>query len=101
MSKAFSTKFILVNDIQQVLDPSRFLGGPWIHIATAVRGMKEYMCFKHSKTGQTYIEEWDSKVEQLNRIKSDAEFEDISGFFGSLGLLDIRIDKEFKVAKQT
>jgi hypothetical protein len=100
MSKAFGTKFIVVNDIRQPLNPQKFAGGPWLHIATVVRGLKEYMCFKHDiPGGATYIEEFDSSSGQFKRIDSEAEYQDLYQFLWSKGLLlEICKDKETKIA---
>jgi hypothetical protein len=98
--KAFSTKFILVNDIQQGLDPRIFGGGPWVHLATIVRGFKEYMCFKHSKTDKVYIEEiLPSEKGLLKQIEDTNEFTDLQAFLNIHGILDLGINKEFKIAK--
>jgi hypothetical protein len=98
--KAFSTKFILVNDIQQALDPRIFGGGPWVHLATIVRGFKEYMCFKHSKTDKVYIEEvLPSEKGLLKQIEDTNEFTDLQAFLNIHGILDLGINKEFKIAK--
>ena len=100
MSDAFGTKFILMNDTQQVLNRKIFGGGPWLHIATVVRGFKEYMCFKHIPTDIVYIEELDSKEPGLfKKIESDSEFNDLKDFLMSNGLLTLGLDKEFKIAK--
>tara|TARA_Y100001963_G_C6747110_1_gene432182 strand:- start:24 stop:326 length:303 start_codon:yes stop_codon:yes gene_type:complete len=100
MSKAFGTKFIILNDTQQILNSRVFGGGPWLHIATVVRGLKEYMCFKHTPTDKVYIEEIDGKSPNLfKQISSQSEFDDIKNFLLEKGLLTFGIDKEFKVAK--
>ncbi len=100
MADAFGTKFILVNDTQQVLNQKIFGGGPWLHIATVVRGLKEYMCFKHIPTDVVYIEELDPKDPTLfKKIEADSEFNDLKDFLMSQGLLSIGLNKEFKIAK--
>ena len=61
--KTFGTEFIIVNDVRQRLSNKIFGGGPWLHIATVIRGLKEYLCFKKDiPGGQTYIEEFDSST---------------------------------------
>ena len=101
MSKnAFGTKFILVNDIQQPLNPKIFGGGPWIHLATIMRGFKEYICFKHSKTDKVYIEEvLPSEKGLFKQIEDNNEFADLQNFLTAHGILDLGINKEFKIAK--
>ena len=101
MSKAFGTKFILINDVQQILDPRTFGGGPWLHLASVVRGFKEYMCFKHTPTDTIYIEELDASSPHLfKKIKDEAEFRDLEAFLKSLGILSIGTNMEYKVAKE-
>lgn len=99
MAKAFGTKFIVVNDIQQTLNPKIFGGGPWLHLVSFVRGLKEYMCFKHMPTDQIYIEELDPTSPTLfKKIESKAEFEDVQNFMKELGHLNLGVDEEFKIA---
>jgi hypothetical protein len=99
MSKAFGTKFLVINDGQQALNPAVFGGGPWLHLVSFVRGLKEYICFKHVPTDQIYIEELDPTNPSLFKmIDSQAEFEDAQAFLKERGYLEIGTNKEFKVA---
>jgi len=99
MSKAFGTDFVIINDVQQILNPKVFGGGPWIHLATIVRGFKEYMCFKHQPTELVYIEEVDpTHPTLLKKIQDQTEFKDLEEFLTLRGILAIAKDKEFKVA---
>ena len=101
MSKSFGTKFIISNDVVQYLNPKIFGGGPWLHLATLHRGFKEYMCFKHVPTDQTYIEEFDPKNSYpFKKIKNDNEFSDIHAFLKDAGILDIKIGGEIKIARK-
>jgi len=101
MSDAFGTKFILVNDVIQPLPPKIFGGGPWLHIATVVRGFKEYCCFKHVPTDKVYIEEVDSSSPTLFKLIADKnEWKDLYGFLQQKGILAIVAGKEIKIAKQ-
>ena len=100
-SEAWGTKFILVNDVQQPLPPKIFQGGPWIHMATVVRGLREYMCFKHQPSGKIYIEIVNPKNPALlEKITDEVEFEDLHGFLRMHGVLEVGAGKEFKVAKK-
>lgn len=101
MINAFGTEFIVVNDIRQRLNPKIFGGGPWIHLATVIRGLKEYLCFKHdSPEGGTYIEEFDSSIGRFKQIKDQNEWNDLYQFLWRKGLLlEICKDREVKVAK--
>lgn len=90
MSNAFGINFVIVNDTQQVLNPKIFLGGPWIHLATIVRGFKEYMAFSHKDTNEMYIEEADPKEPGLfKRINDDKEWADLYRFLEDAGILSI------------
>jgi hypothetical protein len=100
MSEAFGTNFIVINDTQQILNPKIFQNGPWMHIASVVRGLREYMCFKHVPTDAVYIEEVDPTIPTLfKKIKSDNEFNDLRDFLKEKGLLSFGVNREFKVAK--
>lgn len=102
MSKSFGTNFLLVSDVQFQIDPNRTWlgGGPWIHLGTAIRGVKEYMCFKHAVTDAVYIEELDEKEPGLFKAISDPqEREDIEAFFRAAGVLGMGVGLEFKVGK--
>jgi len=99
MSKSFGTKFILVSDVQQFLNPKIFGGGPWVHLATIVRGFKEYMCFKNTQDDKTYIEYVDpTHSTLLKRIDDDIEFAEIEEFLRQAGILKVDLTKEFKIA---
>jgi len=101
MSKSFGTKFILVNDIRQQLPPSIFKGGPWLHLATVVRGFKEYCCFQHIPSSKVYIEEIDSSSPSLfKQIKDENEFQDLRRFLEQKAILAFAKNKEIKVAKK-
>jgi hypothetical protein len=101
MSSSFGTKFILLNDVQAFLPIEVFGGGPWIHLATIGRGIKKYICLKHSATGKTYIEEIDEKEPALfKKIEDDKEWADIYRFLDMHKLLKFEMGKEYKIAKQ-
>jgi len=101
MSKTFGTKFILVNDVIQSLPDKIFGGGPWLHIATVVRGFKEYCCIKHIPTDKIYIEEVDSSSATIfNYIKDKSEWQDLYDFLQQRGVLAFAVGKEIKIAKQ-
>ena len=101
MSKSFGTKFIVVNDVIQPLPSAIFGNGPWLHIATVVRGFHEYCCFKHMKTDKIYIERVDPTSPTLFvQIKDQSEWNDIRMFLQQKGILAFGVGKEIKVAKQ-
>lgn len=96
--KSFGTNFVIVNDVIQALDPKIFQGGPWTHLATVVRGLKEYMAFKHAVTGRVYIEQVDNKEPGLlKRIESEAEWYDIAQFLADAKLLEVGTRRELKI----
>lgn len=100
MSKSFGKEFIIVNDVIQPFPPGTFAGNCWIHLATVVRGFKEYCCFKNSKTNKIYIEEVDDSLPHyFKQISDNLEFEELSKFLIEVGVLSIGVNQEFKVAK--
>ena len=50
-------EFILASNIRTPLPPAIFCGGPWTHLATAKRGLREYVCILHEPTQKIYLEE--------------------------------------------
>jgi len=101
MSKSFGTKFILINEIQQKLPPEIFGGGPWLHIATILRGFKEYCCFKHIPTDKVYIEEVHATSDTIfKQIKDPQEWQDLYSFLQGKGVLAYITGKEIKIAKK-
>lgn len=97
MGHAFGHKFILVNDIRTPLDVMTFRGGPWVHLATVKRGLKEYVAIQHATTGKVYVEEVDEKEPGLfKRIKEDAEWADVYRFLKAAGIF--AVDSEKKIA---
>lgn len=100
MKKAFGTDFVLVSDIRQLLPIHIFLNGPWIHLATVKRGLKEYMAFNKMGTRITYIEEVDNTHPGLlKKIDDEAEWQDVYKFLLEKGCLIIAgVDYEIKAA---
>lgn len=100
MNKAFGHEFIIVNDVIQKLDPKVFQNGPWYHIATVRRGLREYMAFARLKSesknpwkdfhqAEVYIEIIDPHTVALSKIEDDAEWEDVVRFLQDAKLLEI------------
>tara|TARA_Y100001938_G_C8072914_1_gene424235 strand:- start:1466 stop:1786 length:321 start_codon:yes stop_codon:yes gene_type:complete len=101
MSNVFGTKFILVNKVQQQLPPKLFGGGPWLHLATVVRGFQEYCCFKHVPSGKIYIEYVDPTLPTLFKVISDDnEFNDLRDFLVEQGVLSFGVGQEMQIAKE-
>lgn len=86
--------FVIINDIRQAMD-NKLPHGPWIHHATIKRGFKEYIVFRHQRTGKVYLEE----VEQqratlvLKQIEDQNEWDDLYSFCLNAGLLLVADDK--------
>lgn len=94
---AFGFNFVLVNDVQQMLDP-KIVGPGWVHLATVKRGLKEYCAFKHVNHRDTYIEEVDIHHPGIfKKIEDDAEWADVYRFLMDRGCLTISgLDRELK-----
>ena len=102
MSSAFGTNFVIVNDVIQKLPPTIFGGGPWLHIATIVRGFKEYCCFRHVPSDKVYIEEVDPTSAILfKQIEDVNEWNDLRQHLEQKGILAFGVGREVKIAKQT
>jgi hypothetical protein len=99
--KSFGQDFILVNDVQQLLDPKIFKGGPWVHLATVRRGLKEYCAFRPLKGRRAFIEEVDPTEPGLfKQIEDDTEWKDLHSFLLDRGCLLISgIGHELKGGK--
>lgn len=81
---SFGLGFVLINDVRQRLHPSIFSGGPWEHLATVIRGTKEYVAIRHLRTGKVYLEEID-QLGNFSKIKEDAEWADLFRFLKESG----------------
>lgn len=97
MSEAFGYKFILISKTIQKLPQKIFGGGKWLHLGTAIRGLKEYICIQNTLTGLTYIEEFDHKTFTFKQIESESEWQDIQGFFIEQGVLDLKKEKRVAI----
>lgn len=62
--------------------------GRWVHLATARKGIREYMCFIDVQTNKCYIEEITGS--QLEFIHDDELAFDLAKFFEEKGLSDPR-----------
>jgi len=101
--------FLIVNDVQQILPPQKFGGGPWIHLATIttppksftgkVYPAREFICFKHKITHKTYIEEVDlSSPGVIKKITEDSLWRELAEFLTNRSILAAAAGKEFKIA---
>lgn len=98
MSGVFGTKFIITNSARQILNPKIFRGGPWMHLATVVRGFRTYMAFsKANDPSKTYVEIVDEHSPGVFiRIDDDEEWRDVYMFMKNAGLLSM---ENFNYAK--
>ncbi len=103
-----SYDFLIVNDVQQILPPNKFGGGPWLHLATVTTPprsfagktypAREFICFKHKLTHKTYIEEVDlSSPGYIKRIEDESLWRDLAEFLTNKSVLAFASGKEIKV----
>jgi hypothetical protein len=97
MGKAFGIDFVVVSDVRGRMDPFVFKGGPWVHLATVVRGFRTYLCVKHSKTQKVYVEEFDEQTGTFHELP-DPEWKDLVEFLTRKGILSYAVGHEYKVA---
>ena len=97
MKKAFGHKFLVVSDVVQWMDTKKYLGGPWIHLATVKRGLKEYVAFRHAHSNKVYLEEIGTISGALTQIESDSEWMDLFGFLSEARLLELGSRREVSV----
>ena len=50
-------EFKIASNTQIDLPVDLFLGGPWRHLATVMRGLREYVVLLNKSTGNIYLEE--------------------------------------------
>ena len=100
MSSAFGHNFVLVSKTRQLLPSPPFVGGPWVHMATVVRGFKEYCAFVHQPTNKLYIECVDPSDPNLFvSIQDDVEWADLYRFLLDQGAISTGRDQVFEVGE--
>lgn len=109
MNKSFGLDFVIVNDVIQPLDPAVFQGGPWEHLATVKRGLREYMAFRKVHTAhdpQRDLQQWDVWIEivdphelKLHKIQDDNEWYDVAKFLQDAKLLEVGTRREMHIAR--
>jgi hypothetical protein len=85
--------FILVSKNRINLPPDLFKGGPWVHLATVMRGFKEYVCLLHEPTQEVYIEEI-SATGEFSKIQDESLWQDLVKFLVSKGVVGFTKGKE-------
>lgn len=90
--------FILASRTRLTLPSHIFGGGPWTHMATIKRSLREYVCLLHEPTQKIYIEEI-SATGQMHHIEDDALWSDLLNFLFSKGIVGFVKDQEVVVGK--
>jgi hypothetical protein len=85
--------FILASSVRIDLPPLTFKGGPWTHLATVKRSLREYVALLHQPTQKIYIEEI-SATGKFYQLEEDELWFDLVNFLVSKGLLGFTKDKE-------
>lgn len=97
MAASFGTNFTVINDVQQLFRQDIVCGGPFLHLVTIKRGLKEYVAFLDQSSNQAYIEEVDiTEPGVFKQITDDILWYDLYWFIQSKGYFDP--SKERKVA---
>lgn len=86
-------EFTLVSKTRINLPADLFKGGPWIHLATATRGFKEYVCLLHEPTQEVYVEEI-STTGHFSKIEDESLWQDLVKFLVSKGVVGFVKDRE-------
>lgn len=88
--------FKLASSVKINLPETIFRGGPWVHLATAKRSFREFVCLLHEPTQKVYLEEI-SATGQFHEISDDELWQDLLNFFFSKGIIGFVKDKEIVV----
>ncbi len=88
--------WILSSKVRTPLPTDIFKGGPWTHLATVKRGLREYVCLLHDPTQKIYIEEI-SVTGHFHSIDDDSLWNDLLQFLFSKGVVGFVKDKEIIV----
>ena len=89
-------EFILASKVRTPLPTNIFQGGPWTHLATAKRGLREYVCLLHDPTQKIYLEEI-SVTGKFYSIEEDSLWNELLQFFFSKGIVGFVKDKEIVI----
>lgn len=85
--------FKLASKIRINLPQKTFQGGPWTHMATVKRGLREYVALLHQPTQKIYIEEI-SVTGQFYEIEDDSLWSALVNFLVAKGVLGFNKDEE-------
>jgi hypothetical protein len=102
MATQFGHTFQMINPARQPLLP-RYFGPTWEHLATFSRGMREYMCFLDTTTGQSYIEIVNRQASDVNslflHIDDENEWNDCYMWLIEQKILRLKLGEEFYIAR--
>ena len=90
--------FVLASKVRIDLPEITFQGGPWTHLATVTRSLREYVCLLHQPTQKIYIEEI-SPTGHFHHIEDEELWHDLINFLFSKGIVGFVKDKEIVVGK--
>jgi hypothetical protein len=90
--------FILASKNRVPLPPDIFMGGPWTHLATVKRSLREYVCILHDPSQKIYIEEI-SVTGKFHSIDDDSLWHELLQFLFSKGIVGFVKGKEIVVGK--
>lgn len=85
--------FILASRNRINLPEHIFKGGPWTHLATVNRSLREYVALLHEPTQKIYIEEI-SATGQFYEVEEDELWYDLVNFLVARGVLGFNKDQE-------
>jgi len=88
--------FILASKVRTPLPSHIFGGGPWTHLATVKRGLREYVCILHDPSQKIYLEEI-SVTGKFHSIEDDSLWNELLQFFFSKGIVGFVKDNEIIV----
>lgn len=85
--------FKLISKVRINLPETLFKGGPWVHLATVTRGLREYVCLLHGPTQEVYVEEI-TATGNFNKIEDESLWQDLVKFLVSKGVVGFIKDRE-------
>jgi len=88
--------FVLASKNRVSLPIQIFQGGPWTHLATVTRSLKEYVCILHEPTQKIYLEEI-TATGRFVSIEDDSLWNELLQFLFSKGIVGFVKDKELVV----
>lgn len=86
-------EFKLASKTRIKLPENLFQGGPWTHLATVTRSLKEYVCLLHEPTQEVYVEEI-SATGRFSKIEDEALWQELVTYLVSKGVVGFVKDKE-------